>query len=147
MGHFSSFILFAGDFNQLPPVGAQKLCDRIKQDLFQHAIHTMLELKTNHRFHDDVRWGLRLERVFEHGPNEEDTAAINSRIVKFENSIPQVQTPFPLAYAVDSNKDRCAINTGIFAFHLKTYHSKQKNDKVPFFTICVRASQLEYVRI
>ena len=56
-------IVFAGDFSQLKPVGGQSLLSNKNFSLWRNKINTFLELKTNHRFHDDPEWGRLLQHL------------------------------------------------------------------------------------
>jgi hypothetical protein len=54
--------------------------------------------------------------------------------------------PDDVVYATSTNKDRMAINDGIFAKHLENTHSKNPNDVPPSHTICIKAGDLMFKR-
>ena len=71
---------------QLKPVGANPLF--LFKDLWWSAVHTFLELKTNHRFSKDSEHG-EICALYspEIGLEENDSVKINSRIVCKEHDI------------------------------------------------------------
>jgi hypothetical protein len=50
--------------------------------------------------------------------------------------------PDDVVYATSTNKDRMAINDGIFAKHLENTSSKNPNNLPPSHTICIKAGDL-----
>lgn len=95
------------------------------------------ELKTNHRFRKDPKWGQLLNRYRDHGPTVEDVNLVNSRLLNQRNS----NTTIP---PTKTNIDRMAINDAIFANHLKETHSKDPAQAPPSHTICIKAAKLQW---
>ena len=131
-------MLFAGDFSQLPPVEGKSLLAR-DFSLWREGINTFLELRTNHRFKHDPDWGLLLQSMRDEGLTMEQVDFVNRRVVSENSNIPN-----DVSYATHTNKDKSAINEGIFLQHLKRTHSKNINDQPPFHTIVVMASNLKF---
>ena len=75
-------------------------------------VHTfVLELKTNHRFHEDPRWGRRLAKFRDAGPGGDmDIAKINTRVVGSPGGPTENDIPSTVVYATKTNMDRAAIN-------------------------------------
>jgi hypothetical protein len=131
-------MVFVGDFSQLKPVAGKSLLDSKSFALWRDQINTFLELKTNHRFHQDPEWGQILQHLRSSGPTKSQVEFINSRIVG-----PFSELPENIAYATYNNIDKCSINEGIFSEFLKTTHSKSINDDLPDHTIVIKASNLK----
>ena len=130
-------MLFVGDFSQLPPVdGVSTLAKNFS--LWREKVNTFLELQTNHRFNHDPQWGLLLQSMRENGLTIEQVDFVNRNVVSETSDIPS-----DISHATHSNKDKSAINEGIFLHHLKKTHSKNINVKPPFHTVVVMASNLK----
>ena len=136
-------IIFAGDFSQLAPVCGNPL--HIYKDLqqFWYLLTSFIELKTPHRFKDDVEWGERLNRYRDEGPTSVDVEVINGRVIGCKGGPKEVDIPFDACYAVKDNIDRVAINDGIFMSVIERTHSKDKNELPPLNAMCVRASNIQ----
>ena len=74
-------------------------------------------------------------------PTKEDFDAMNSRIV-VEGE--EWKLPSDIQHAVPTNKERCAINDGIFAKHLEETHSKSRNDPIPDHTVVIKADKMKW---
>ena len=136
-------VLFAGDFMQLKPVGAKPLFLFKDFSLWWSAVHTFLELKTNHRFSKDPEHGEMCARYrSETGLEENDSVKINSRIVCKENNIYESDLPDDIVIATKTNIDRCAIHDAIFSRHLHNTHSTNPTDYPPLHTVSIMASKI-----
>jgi hypothetical protein len=136
-------VLFAGDFMQLKPVGAKPLFLFKDFSLWWLAVHTFLELKTNHRFSKDPEHGEMCARFrSEGGLEENDVAKINSRIVCEQNNIYETDLPNGIVIATRTNIDRCAIHDAMFSRHLHNTHSTNPMDYPPLHTVCIMASKI-----
>ena len=131
-------MLFAGDFSQLPPVEGKSLLAK-DFSLWREGVNTFLELKTNHRFKHDPEWGLLLQSMRDEGLTMEQVDFVNRRVVSENSNIPN-----DISHATHNNKDKSAINEGIFLQHLKRTHSKNINVQPPSHTIVVMASNLKF---
>ena len=60
---------------------------------------------------------------------------LNTKKIKQSSDIPKDAT-----YAAAFNKNRCAINNAIFNNFLKGYHTKNKYDEPPDYSICIMSS-------
>jgi hypothetical protein len=69
-----------------------------------------IELNGQHRFNQDPEWGEILQRFRNGEPNASDIILINQRHIKPKKHI----IPTDIKYATYRNRDRDAINTGIF---------------------------------
>ena len=76
---------------------------------FHNYINCYLELAGMHRFNTDHDWGLILMRFRNGELTEQDIDTINQRCIQND-----VDIPADIQYATYSNKDRAAINTGLF---------------------------------
>mmetsp|Transcript_45114 Transcript_45114/g.109778 ORF Transcript_45114/g.109778 Transcript_45114/m.109778 type:complete len:571 (+) Transcript_45114:3498-5210(+) len=137
-------IVYAGDFTQLKPVMQRPLylTGTIVPE-FHHWVHTMIELKTNHRFSEDPNYGdmmLRCRGVS--GLEAEDVAQINTRVM----SNGSFDLPEDTVYVTHTNSDKAAINAGIFAEHVKATHSTNQNLPAPAHTICIRAAKIKWTK-
>ena len=135
-------ILFAGDFTQLRPVSGDPLYLFPDFDHWWDWVHTMFELRTNHRFHNDKAWGKLLERYRDNGPSSNDVDKINRRVVDTPNGPKSTDIPSCAVYAVKSNIDRCAINDGVFVNHVHQSCSQDPSVAPPLHTICIQSSEL-----
>ena len=130
-------VVFVGDFAQLPcpkgtPMYQNKHCN------LKTWVNTYLELKTNHRFSNDPKWGELLARFRTTGPTIEDIIFINNHVIKRQSDLPSNTT-----YGVFTNVSRCAINEGIFCEFLKENHSQLIGQQTPDYSICIMASDMQ----
>ena len=103
-------IVFAGDYHQLEPVGA------IKRPVYnepcvqlQDWLNCYMELEGMHRFKNDPEWGELLIRWRNEEITTHDIDKINERVVTNDTKLPH-----NIKYATYYNKDRDAINAGLF---------------------------------
>ena len=138
-------MVYAGDFTQLKPV-RQKPLYLLKDPVpeFHEWVHTMLELKTNHRFKNDPRWGQMLLRCREQGLSTHDVGILNRRVVDSVYGPSSTDLPDDLVYVSKTNVDKAAINSAIFVEHVRHTHSMNEFVTPPNHTICVRAGDLEW---
>jgi hypothetical protein len=137
-------ILFVGDMSQLDPVGQKAMYRENDVPMWFEWVDTFFELKTNHRFKNDPRWGEILSRFRDEGPTIEDVNIINTRVIGSPTGPTASDIPSDATYATSSNLDRVAINDGIFAQHLVATHSKNPQVDPPKHTICIKASNLKW---
>ena len=137
-------ILFAGDFTQLEPVGAKPLFVNEDNELWYRTVTTFIELKTNHRFCEDIEWGDMLARIRTDGASATDLQKINSRVVCTTNNISESDIPEDAVYATSTNVNKAAINDGIFLQHLRKTHSTDEQICPPDHTICIKASNIKF---
>jgi hypothetical protein len=136
-------MIYAGDMSQLKPVIGDPIYLELDFELW-NGVHTFLELKTNHRFKNDPKWGELLSRFRDDGPEFDDVEFINTRVIGSESGPDESDIPVNVCYAVKNNLDRAAINDGIFAAHLENTHSKDANVHPPAHTIVIKASNLSW---
>ena len=103
-------IVFAGDFSQLPPVGAKPLFFYKDFDLWYDWVNCYLELTWNHRFVKDPYFGEILQRIRMTGPLDADVALLNERVLGSRGGPSEEDIPDDVVYAVKTNFDRNAIN-------------------------------------
>jgi PIF1-like helicase len=103
-------IVFAGDMRQLEPVGNDKK-PIYNQDCpeFSDWINCFIELNGKHRFKGDLEWGNLLTKFRDGNLTKSDINKINMHIVT-----PTTILPENIKYATYYNRDRDAINTGLF---------------------------------
>jgi PIF1-like helicase len=137
-------ILFVGDMSQLDPVGQRPLYREEDVPMWTEWVDIFFELKTNHRFNEDLQWGNILTRFRNEGPSADDVTRINRRVIGSTNGPSASDIPADATYATSSNLDRVAINDGIFSNHLASTHSKDPSVEPPKHTICIKASNLKW---
>ncbi|KAG7371411.1 PIF1-like helicase [Nitzschia inconspicua] len=137
-------IVFAGDFTQLRPVRAKPIYLEDDFVIWDDWIHTFFELRTNHRFKNDVRWGNILSRFRDLGPSVADVNLINTRVIGSDDGPGSHEIPKNVTYATKTNVDRMAINDGIFFNHMKDTHSKDPHVVPPVHTLCIKAGNLNW---
>ena len=137
-------ILFAGDFTQLEPVKAKPLWIDKNNEIWYDYVNIYMELQTNHRFNQDPRWGRMLQKSRMEDLNQDEIDIINERVVSNLNNVLESQIPSDTVYATKDNKDKTAINDGIFSLHISRTHSTDKEYPIPKHTICIKASNISF---
>ena len=107
-------VIFSGDFRQLEPVGGNQRPIYMTSEgagcpQFNDWINCFLELGGMHRFDTDIEWGLLLSRFREGEATRQDIETINTRVVSDSDELPH-----NIRYATYYNRDRDAINAGLF---------------------------------
>ena len=116
-------IIFSGDLRQLEPVGKGK--NPVYQDdcpEFKDWINSYIELNGKHRFKDDAEWGELLFRFRDGNVTKQDIDLINERIVNYTTELPD-----NLRYATYFNRDRDAINAGLFEKRCREHFARYGN--------------------
>ena len=78
-----------------------------------------MELKTNHRFHEDPEHGNILQKCRNLKLSKDDVRKYNKRVICEYNDITEDDLPDDLVIAVKRNKDRNAIHDAMFVEHLQ----------------------------
>jgi hypothetical protein len=110
-------VVYAGDFRQLEPPGqGSKALYEEECQQFTDWINCYIELKGKHRFKQDPGWGALLGRCRNGKLSESDIKWINGRVLSGDNKTRTTKTPLPedIRYATYHNRDRDAINAGLF---------------------------------
>jgi hypothetical protein len=107
-------VIFSGDFRQLEPVGGNQQPIYMTSEgsgcpQFNDWTNCFLELGGMHRFKEDMEWGLLLRRFREGEATCQDIERINTRVVSHSDELPH-----NIRYATYYNRDRDAINAGLF---------------------------------
>ena len=136
--------VFAGDYSQLEPVQAKAIYKEKEREIWDDWVHTFFELRTNHRFKKDKRWGNLLYEIRDGGVSNGIADVLNKRVVGSENGPKTNDIPDNAVYATKTNIDRMAINDGIFTKHIEATHSKNPAVDPPTHTICIKASNLKW---
>ena len=112
--------------------------------MWYKRVNTFLELKTNHRFQNDVQWGKLLERYHPEGPSKRDIKTINTQVLGLGDGkyFTEKDLPYNLCYAVKTNLNQNAINDAIFKKVIEETHFKDLSEPPPKFTICIKALQM-----
>jgi len=139
-------VVFSGDFSQLEPVGGKPLYYDQNFALWHDHINCFIELKGQHRFRDDPLYGNIMKRFREGCPTQADFEHINSRVVGGDhpNAPTLADIPPDVSYAVFENRDRTAINNGVFMQHVRATHSQEENVSPPRHTVMVRSDDLTW---
>lgn len=138
-------IIFSGDMRQLEPV-AQGVNPVYQDDCpeFKDWVNCFIELDGMHRFKDDPEWGHILLRFRNGEATEDDIDKINESVVD-ENTI----LPDDIKYGTYFNRDRDAINTGLFEERCSRMHRETGNtsDSIMIFSdkIMVQDGSKKYV--
>ena len=114
-------IVFVGDFRQLEPV------DKASGPIFKEsipewydAINTYIKLEGRYRFLKDPDYGDILDRFHQGCPLPSDFDTINRRVVKSNGkTIDGDELPEGIRYCTPNNKERDAINCGLFYNRIK----------------------------
>jgi hypothetical protein len=109
-------VIFMGDFSQLPPINAIKIYETQLLPQWYEWINCFVELFGQWRFKDDMAYGQCLSRFRMGKPTQSDFELINKRVIVSAEELPENVT-----YAVHTNRDRDAINTGAFNKYLDCY--------------------------
>ena len=116
-------IVFIGDFRQLKPVGSDKCTIYLDYSMTEwyDAINIYIPLKGRYRFMDDPKWGQILERFHSGVPTKNDFDIINERVIQTNTikTMNGISIPEGTRYCTKYNKDRDAINTGLFIERLR----------------------------
>jgi hypothetical protein len=112
--------------------------------MWNEWVHTFFELRKNHRFKDDKKWGKLLDQFRDIGPTKDDVKLINSRVIGTAKGPSLDNIPENAVYATKTNMDRMAINDDIFAKHVAKTCSRDSNVEPPKHTICIKASALKW---
>jgi hypothetical protein len=77
-------------------------------------------------------------------PTEDDITLLNTRVINGNDPVsPTIQDlPATLSYAVYRNMDKCAINNGVFAEHIKKTHSTDPHKSMPWHTLIIWSDEL-----
>ena len=131
-------IIFCGDFRQLEPCTGKALYSSNHADKkWVHSINVYIELKGTWRFKDDPEWGRILSRIRSNTHTMHDIDAINACTLD-ERAKRGEYIPSDASYCIFGNRDRSAINAGMFATALGS-HSSQ-NGRPPNAFIVIKAS-------
>ena len=133
-------IIFAGDFRQIPPVGADSCRLLYKsQGLWENSINVAIVLENSHRFSDDPKYGEVLMRMWKGSATKEDFDVINSRLIGAKCAVPHVEYESDLAYACPYNMQRSAIQASMFQRHIHSFPSIDDDELPPTHTIIIEA--------
>jgi hypothetical protein len=119
-------VVFAGDYFQLEPVRVDPIykgyvdLENNNCRLFMKYINCFIELKGRWRFVNDPQYGEVMSRFRDGTPTVEDITYINSRVGQ--------AVPEDIQVATHTNRDRDAINTGVF--DRVTVENKPENGSV-----------------
>ena len=78
------------------------------------------------------------------GPTKEQVDKLNTRVIGSPGGPTEDSLPQNLAYCCRTNKDRMAVNDGIFAKHIAATHHKTEHTAKPYHTVCVKMSNLMF---
>ena len=136
-------MVFAGDFCQLKPPSEFWKSLYIYKDcgLWYTGVNNVLELKTNHRFKNDVQWVKPLERYHSDGPSKKDIQEINTQVLGEGKYLTEKDLPDNLCYAAKTNLDQNAINDAIFKKVIEETNFKALSEPPNKFIICIKASK------
>ena len=139
-------MVFTGDFSQLEPVSGNPLYYETNFPLWHDWVNCYIELLVQHRFKNDLHFGNIMKRMRNGNLTEDDIACLNTRVVggNHPNAPKLTDLPTNLKYAVYRNKNRSAINNGVFAEHISKTHSKNPNKPPPLHTIIIRSDDLTW---
>jgi hypothetical protein len=77
-------IIFAGDFRQLEPIGAEDtelLFPSLSSQHWENCINAVIILDNEHRFKEDPEYGQMLKRMWSGDLTKDDRKRINSRVL------------------------------------------------------------------
>jgi len=134
-------IIFCGDFRQLEAIKAKHLLyDRNGSQLWESSINCVIILENIHRFKDDPEFGEMLTRFWRDDLTKEDREKINTRVVGHNGIALPSTFEGDVVYACSTNKERNAVQAGIFRNHiLRTHPTVHNPDLPPDHTIIIEA--------
>jgi len=135
-------IIFSGDFRQFEAIKAKNLLyDRFGSQLWENSINCVIILENIHRFKDDPEYGEMLTRLWRDDLTQADREKINTRVVGGTNGVTLPSTFVgDVVYACSTNKERNAVQAGIFRDHILSTHPKISSpDLPPDHTIIIEA--------
>ena len=127
-------MVFTGDFAQLEPIGGYPLYYETNFSIWHDWINCFIELFGQHRFKDDPEFGNIMQRMHDGCATNADIERLNTRVVGSSHPEAPTQSDLPknLMYAVYQNRNRSAINNGMFAAHIKnTFYRSQHATTIP----------------
>jgi hypothetical protein len=136
-------MVFAGDFSQLEPVSGEPLYVSTSFQQWHDWINCYIELRGNHRFAKDPEYGQIMARFREGKVTMSDIQKINTRVVATPLD-GRADLPIDMSYATYLNKDKEAINGGIFYHHLSETHSKDPKVVPPLHTLIIKAADMKW---
>ena len=137
-GGFS--IIFAGDFRQIPPVGAKD--DQLlykSHGLWENSINVAIVLENSHRFADDPIYGEILKRMWKGVATRDDIDKINSRIIGARCTVSTADQDSDITYACPYNSERSAIHSSMFQKHIENFPSVDDDELPPEHTVVIEA--------
>jgi hypothetical protein len=125
-------IIFSGDFRQFEAILAKnQLYERHGSQHWENSINCAIILENIHRFKDDPEYGQMLTRLWRDDLTREDREKINTRVVG-QNGVTLPPTfDRDVVYACATNKERNAIQAGIFRDHILSTHPKVNSPELP----------------
>ena len=135
-------IIFSGDFRQFEAILAKHLLyHRNSSQLWENSINCVIILENIHRFKDDPEYGEMLTRLWRDDLTQEDREKINTRVIGGQNGVTLPSTfDEDVVYATSTNKERNAIQAGIFYDHiLSTHPTINSADLPPDHTLIIEA--------
>ena len=138
--------IFCGDFSQLEPVVGDPLYASLDCWQWHDWINCYLELQGNHRFAKDPKYGEIMGRFRDGKPTLNDLRTLNTRVVSSSSQTQELfaQVAGKMTYATFYNKDKEAINSGIFYHHLSATHSKDPTVPPPLHTLIIKAADMKW---
>jgi hypothetical protein len=116
-------IIFSGDFRQFEAILAKYLLyDRFGSRHWENSINCVIILENIHRFKDDPEYGQMLTRLWRDDLTQEDREKINTRVVGQNGVTLPPSFDGDVVYACATNKERNAIQAGIFRDHILSTH-------------------------
>ena len=106
-------VIFLGDFRQLHPVRIQPLYNEKRKEFFEW-INCYIELYGMYRFEKDPEYGQILCRVRDGNTTKEDIQKLNRRVLVDGTTVDGDSLPCGIKYGTSRNKERDAINAGLF---------------------------------
>jgi len=135
-------IIFSGDFRQFEAILAKHLLyHRNSSRLWENSINCVIILENIHRFKDDPEYGEMLTRLWRDDLTQEDRKKINTRVIGGQDGVTLPSTfDEDVVYATSTNKERNAIQAGIFCDHiLSTHPTINSADLPPDHTLIIEA--------
>jgi len=125
-------IIFSGDFRQFEAILAKHLLyHRNSSQHWENSINCVIILENIHRFKDDPEYGEMLTRLWRDDLTQEDREKINTRVVG-RNGVTLPSTfDGDVVYACSTNKERNAVQAGIFRDHILNTHPVVNSPEVP----------------
>jgi hypothetical protein len=127
-------VAFLGNFAQLHPVSGSPLFYETNFTLWHDWVNCYIKLTGQHQFKKDPNYGAIMKRIHDGCATDDDIDLLNSRVLDGDHPDSPTMKDLPenMAYAAYQKVKKLAINSGVFAEHIKKTHLINPLEPLPF---------------